>query len=424
MASPIPKAYAEFEVGPLMVTRSGVTVGETATVYTNVTNTGGVNGTYTAVLKVNGQESGKKDVSIGPGRTETVSFQVNKTTTGSYKLAVGESAAILNVYQWPYKIQYDLGSATEELLSVAGDYGHIVHFSPPTTPFKIQKIEVYVQAVVSQESDWTNKLITVRIWDSGRNSQLWSVNLPWRAFWNETGGFWKEIDVPNVSADGDFYVEIVTHSNQFQGETVAWPWGSDVRPAVFVGYDRPNQYISSGVSSTETRSSISNKGQPVEVPVKYQGLNWLIRVVGDGTWPTRPPEQYPQYPLPDQHQQYSPMSIISPENGFDVTWHHVVEGTISQPEIIDDPGLNVYVLVCPIEAGGLWWVEPTVVFHSNGQWEVNAYFGREPTQYPKDVGTSFYVVAIATRMRLEYGQQWYALPDHVYSSNVVIVRRK
>jgi CARDB len=281
-AATIVKDYADFEVGPLTVTRSGVSVGETATVATNVTNTGGISGTYTAVLEVNGQQGGQQDISIEPGKTETVSFQVTKNTTGSYNLAIDGSTAVLNVYQWPYKIQYDLGSATGELLSVAGDNGHIVHFTPPTTPFKIQEIDVYVSAVVANESEWTDKLITVRIWDSGRTRQLWSVNLPWRAFWNETGGFWKTIDVPNVSVDNDFYVEMVTHSNQFQGEMVAWPWGSEVRPAVFVGYDRPNQYIESGESSVETRSGISLMGQPVQVPVKYEGINWLMRVWGDG----------------------------------------------------------------------------------------------------------------------------------------------
>jgi hypothetical protein len=283
VTNPVPKDYAEFEVGPLTVTRSGVTVGEMTTVSTNVRNTGGVQGTYTAVLTVDGQQAGKEEVSIGPGGMGTATFQVTKNVPGSYKLAIGDSTATLNVYQWPYRIQYDLGSAYGELLSIAGNYGHIVHFSPPTTPFKIQKIEVYVHAEVAQESEWTEKSVTVRIWDSGRNQQLWSVDFPWRAFWNEVGSFWKEIDVPNVSVDGDFYVEMVTHSNQFQGEMVAWPWGSEVRPAIFVGYDLPNPYISSGVSSAETRSGISNMGQPVEVPVKYQGLNWLIRVDGDGS---------------------------------------------------------------------------------------------------------------------------------------------
>jgi hypothetical protein len=283
VTNPIPKAYADFEVGPLTVIRSGASLGEIATVSTIVTNTGGVQGTYTAVLKIDGEQADKKDVSVGAGGTQGVSFQISKNAPGSYKLEIGDSAATLNVYQWPYKIQYDLGNAYGELLSVAGDYGHIVHFSPPATPFKIQKIELYVQTLVANDSEFADKSVTVRIWDSGRNQQLWSVNFPWRDFWNETGSFWKEIDVPNISSNGDFYVEVVTHSNQFQGEMVAWPWGSEVRPAIFVGYDKPNPYIESAVSSAETRSGISIMGQPVEVPSKYEGLNWLIRVDGDGS---------------------------------------------------------------------------------------------------------------------------------------------
>jgi hypothetical protein len=283
VTNPIPKNYAEFEVGPLTITRNGVSVGEMATVSTTVTNTGGVQGTYTAVLTMDGQQADKKVVSIGPGGTEAVTFQVNKSAPGGYKLEIGDSTATLNVYQWPYRIKYDLGSASGEPLSVAGDYGHIVHFSPPATPFKIQKIELYVQAIVAKDSDWYDRFVTVRIWDSSRTQQLWSVSLPWRDFWNVVGSFWKEIEVPSVSANGDFYVEIVTHSPQFQGEIVAWPSGPEVRPAIFVGYDRPKPHIDVAFSTTETRSGISIMGQPMEVPVKYQGLNWLIRVDGDGS---------------------------------------------------------------------------------------------------------------------------------------------
>jgi len=281
--NPIPKDFAEFEVGPLTLTRSGISVGEMSTVSTMVTNTGGVTGTYTAVLTIDEQQADKKDVSLEPGGTVAVTFQVTKNAPGSYKLAIGDSAAILNVYQWPYRIQYDLGDVNVELLSVAGDYGHIVHFTPPTTPFKIQKIEAYVQATVAKDSEWKDNSVTVRIWDSGRTQQLWSENLPWRDFWNDVGSFWKEIDVPNVSVNGDFYVEIVTHSNQYGGQIASWPLGSEVNPAIFLGYNRPNPYQNSPISLTGTRSGISNMGQPVEIPVKYQGLNWLIRVDGDGS---------------------------------------------------------------------------------------------------------------------------------------------
>jgi len=280
---PISKEYADFEVGPLTITRSGVSVGELATVSATVTNTGDVGGTYEAVLVIDGKEADKKGVSVGANGTQMVTFQVTMSAAGIYKLEIGRSAAILAAYGWPYTIQYDAGTAYGGLLSVSGDYGHMVHFSPPATPFRIQKVALYTNAVVSGDSDWTDKYATLRIWDSDGNRQLWSVDVNWRTFWSETESFWKEIDVPNVSVNGDFYVEIVTHSDQFGEEIIAWPWASDVRPAMFLGHDKSKPYIDEAVSYGETRSGVSNMGKFIEMPSKYEGVNWLIRVVGDGS---------------------------------------------------------------------------------------------------------------------------------------------
>ncbi len=282
-ANPIPKAYAEFEVGGLSVVRPAVTVGETAKVSTSITNTGGVQGTYKAVLTVNGKKAGEQDVAVAPGANVPISFQVSENQPGSYILEIGGISATLDVYTWPYTIKYDLNNVYGESLSLSNDYGHIVHFTPPAAPFKIQKIDVYVQASVDKDTEWDNKFVTVRIWNSARTQQLWTVELPWRDFRLDVLSFWKTIDVPNVVAAGDFYVEIVTHSNQFQGEMAAWPWGPEVRPAIFVGYDWPNPYQTKAVSISETRSGISENGQLVEIPSKYQGMNWLIRVTGDGS---------------------------------------------------------------------------------------------------------------------------------------------
>jgi len=283
VTNPIPKEYADFIVGPLSIVRSAVSVGETATVAATITNTGGIQGTYTAVLDIDGKQADTKNITVAPGKTEAVSFQVNRNTPGTYKLEIGASAATLSVFNWPYTIQYDMGNPSSELLSVSDGYGHIVRFSPPATPFKIQKISVYTEADVAQDSDWSDKFVTVRIWDSGRTQQIWSEDLPWSYFRSNVGSYWREIQVPNVSAKGDFYVEIVTHSPQFGSELVAWNWGQEVRPAIFMGYDRANPYISSAGPSAETRSSISLMGQPVEIPTKFQGINWFVRVEGDGS---------------------------------------------------------------------------------------------------------------------------------------------
>ncbi len=283
--NPVPKAYADFEVGSLTVTRDGVSVGEMATVSTTVTNTGDVEGIYKAVLTIDGKEANQKDVSVGARGTEMITFQVAKDVPGSYELAIGESAAMLTVYEWPHKVQYDSGNL-HGLLSLAGDLGHIVHFTPPTTPFRVQKIETYVKTRVADKSDWGDRYFTVRIWSSDRSKQLWSENIKWGAFYSEVATFWKEIDVPNVSVDGDFWVEIVTHSEQqFDEEITAWYLSPEVlHPAIFVGYDKPepSPYITAYVAPIETQSGVSDAGNLIEVPVKYQGINWLIRVEGNG----------------------------------------------------------------------------------------------------------------------------------------------
>jgi len=282
-ANPIAKNYAEFEVGGLSVVRSGVSVGEIATVSTSIINTGGVAGTYKAVLTVNGQQAGEKDVSVPADASVPVSFQISENQPGTYEVDIDGATSTLGVYTWPYTIKYDLNNVYGESLSLSNDYGHIVHFTPPAVPFKIQKIDVYVQAFVDKDTEWDSRFVTVRIWNSARTEQLWTTNLPWRDFRQDVVSFWKEIAVPNVSAAGDFYVEMVTHSNEFQGEMSAWNWGPEVRPAIFVGYDRPNPYQTKAVSSVETRSGISENAQLIEVPIKYQGMNWLIRVTGDGS---------------------------------------------------------------------------------------------------------------------------------------------
>jgi hypothetical protein len=279
---PIAKAYADFEVGPLTIMRDGVSVGEVATVSTIVVNTGDVEGIYKAVLTVDGNEVDGKDVPVDAKGAEVITFQVAEDATGSYELAIGESTAMLNVYEWPYKIQYDVGNL-EGILSIAGDLGHIVRFTPPATPFRVQKIELYVKTRVADKSDWGDRYFTVRIWNSDKSKQLWSENMKWYAFYSEAASFWKEIEVPNVTANGDFWVEIVTHSDKLDEDITAWYLAPEVSsPAIFVGYDTPNPYITDIATRAETRSGVSYQGNLVEVPVKYQGIDWLIRAEGDG----------------------------------------------------------------------------------------------------------------------------------------------
>lgn len=118
----------------------------------------------------------------------------------------------------------------------------------------------------------------------------------------------------------------------------------------------------------------------------------------------------------------STITILSPQEKSEVPWHYQLEGKV--PEVILGSGLNVYVLVYPIESNGPWWVQPPVGLHPDGSWEAYAYFGRDPLKYPQDVGDQFYVITIATGLRLEPGQQWHFLPDFEYKSDLIQVRRE
>jgi hypothetical protein len=297
-----PVQPAEFSVGPVTLAPSTVMVGDVVAVAATVTNTGGVSGTYTAALSIDGQEADKKDIAIGPGGNEQVSFQLTETTAGSYNLAIGSSTTTLIVYDWsPYTIQYDESQGVPVGIYIKGEEGHIVHFTPPAKAFKIQKIKMYGTAKVSNTSEFDDNVITVRIWDKEGNNQLWSQDFPWRLFFGE---YWQEVAVPDIRVNDDFLVEIVTHSEP-DGDPIGFAQiapgtpqvlasdsdvlktleeiGGDVRSVVVIGIDYPEAFADSPLERPETRSGYSLMGKVIDpVTGMLKGIRWLIRVEGEG----------------------------------------------------------------------------------------------------------------------------------------------
>jgi hypothetical protein len=291
---------AEFQVGPLTVERNGVTVGESATISAMVTNVGDKPGTYTAILTLDGREVGRKDVTVASKISQNVSFIVTPTSSGKQEVAIGNSKSAIAAYSWPFTIIYDsdtrLGGKGPEhgagsyygttpamppAISVGGNYGHMVRFTPPAVPFKIREILVNAEVWVPRETDLDKNYMTVRIWDD-KSNMLWSIDLPWRQF--RYPGDWNKIVVPNKRVNGDFNVEIVTHSDE-QDIVGGIPLDYSDSPTdrgVYVFWNRPQTYLSSP-TTVATSSAISHMGKPVEVPSTYQGLNWHVRAVGDGS---------------------------------------------------------------------------------------------------------------------------------------------
>lgn len=88
---------ALFEVSSLTVTPSEVLVGEPATITIEIRNIGEVQGTYSAVLMVEGEVTATEAVAIAARGTETVSFILVKDTAGIYELRVDELTRTLVV---------------------------------------------------------------------------------------------------------------------------------------------------------------------------------------------------------------------------------------------------------------------------------------------------------------------------------------
>ena len=79
---------AEFSVSNLGIQPAEVQPNETVTITVTVANTGGSEGSYTVVLKINGVEEAEKGVTVAAGSSQDVTFSVTREEPGSYSVTV------------------------------------------------------------------------------------------------------------------------------------------------------------------------------------------------------------------------------------------------------------------------------------------------------------------------------------------------
>ena len=268
-----PVQAAKFEVDPLKVTPKWLFVGDNATAYTTVTNTGGIDGVYKAMLSIDGQKTSEQEITVLKGQAKEISFTVTSASPGIKSVAVGDVKSEVNFFtgQQPYTIQYD---SYEMQLSIPQStwigiepYGQIVRFTTAAKPFRISKIQVAAVASLPQ-----NKQFTINIWDLNRK-KLWTKDFPWQIF-NSLLPIWQDLDVPNIPVVDDFYVELVSHTpaNQVTGQDVLI-WGT-------------NSYLGLGFNKSdyETRSTWSYQGQQFRHNYEVaRKINFCIRVQGEGS---------------------------------------------------------------------------------------------------------------------------------------------
>jgi len=107
-------AKATFEVSNLTIDPQEVESGQSATVSVEIVNTGGAEGSYPAMLKINGIQVDEKNVTVGPGAVQQVTFSVTRTESGSCNIDVNGLTATLRVLTpAEFKVESFVVSPTE-----------------------------------------------------------------------------------------------------------------------------------------------------------------------------------------------------------------------------------------------------------------------------------------------------------------------
>jgi len=79
---------AAFSLSSLVIEPAEIAPGEEVNISMSVANTGGVEGSYTVILKINGVKEVEKSVTVTAASSQTVSFSVAKEEAGSYSVTV------------------------------------------------------------------------------------------------------------------------------------------------------------------------------------------------------------------------------------------------------------------------------------------------------------------------------------------------
>jgi hypothetical protein len=267
---------AAFEVTSLDITPPEATAGETAIVTAEVSNIGGSEGTYTAVLTVDGATVETKDVTLAPSATETVTFSLVKDTPGTYQVGIGGLTSSLTVQERlvvkEVELKYDDGAARD---SISADVpwlgGHIVEFSSPATPFTIKEVRI-AGAISSSATGLEGKTFDVEIWDKNLEV-LYSATYPYTKF-PVDATTWIEFEVPDIEVTDKFYAHIYTDST--------WP-------GLHIGADDSvvNEHSDCTIRTAEGVTLILAQW-PYMATLWFgdrSKVNWMIRVVGTAMMP-------------------------------------------------------------------------------------------------------------------------------------------
>jgi hypothetical protein len=88
-------------VGDLLIDPHEAMSGDSITIVAKVTNTGGLEGTQTVTLQIDGVPEAAQEVALEAGESRAVGFTVSKEPPGSYVARIGSSVSGFSVVSPP-----------------------------------------------------------------------------------------------------------------------------------------------------------------------------------------------------------------------------------------------------------------------------------------------------------------------------------
>jgi len=152
-------------------------------------------------------------------------------------------------------------------------------------------------------------------------------------------------------------------------------------------------------------------------------INQLLENVTDRLMAIEQALNQSQPPKPPNHLPVK-LDVSYPQNGDEVDWMTSVTGNSSG--IVTNNTLKIYLLVYPVESEGPWFVQNRPIVNPDGSWSGLVYFGRDPINYPEDIGDQFLLLAIVTTSDLQPGKTLTEseIPESTYQSLISGLVRK
>jgi hypothetical protein len=96
-SAPPPPSPASFTVSNLTVSPAKAKAGEQVNIAVTLANSGGSEGSYKVVLKINGVDEAEQQITLVPEEKQEITFTTSKETAGSYNVTIGDTSGSFKV---------------------------------------------------------------------------------------------------------------------------------------------------------------------------------------------------------------------------------------------------------------------------------------------------------------------------------------